>query len=232
MNYYFLLEDEKSLLKVLPHWLDHLGFKCSRVPDISFVKGNNYVLQSGQGVVQLITKVLFDTIETIIASDNRIDKLVVIVDSESESAASRKKEVENKIFERYDAGSLPFEIVIIVCNHCFESWLLGRAGLYPSYVEEESPFYSYYSHYNIELNDPELMLPPPDSKDNIARYHFHYFHDLMLYKRMKYNKKKPDIVAKPEFFDGLCERIEKTDHISSFKCMIDFIKSEIGNKGL
>lgn len=23
MNYYFLLEDEKSLLKVLPHWLDH-----------------------------------------------------------------------------------------------------------------------------------------------------------------------------------------------------------------
>ena len=127
---------------------------------------------------------------------------------------------------------MPFEIVIIVCNHCFESWLLGRAGLYPSYVEEESPFYSYYSHYNIELNDPELMLPPPDSKDNIARYHFHYFHDLMLYKRMKYNKKKPDIVAKPEFFDGLCERIEKTDHISSFKYMIDFIKSEIGNEGL
>lgn len=40
MNYYFLLEDEKSLLKVLPHWLDHLGFKCSRVPDISFVKEN------------------------------------------------------------------------------------------------------------------------------------------------------------------------------------------------
>ncbi len=79
MNYYFLLEDEKSLLKVIPHWLKFLGFQCTRVPDITRMEENNYVLQSGQGVTQLITKALFDTIDTILASSKRVDKLVVLL---------------------------------------------------------------------------------------------------------------------------------------------------------
>ena len=38
MNYYFLLEDEKSFLKVLPAWLEYMGFGCERVADIQEVK--------------------------------------------------------------------------------------------------------------------------------------------------------------------------------------------------
>ncbi len=34
MNFYFLLEDEKSFLKVLPVWLSYMNFGCSRVADI------------------------------------------------------------------------------------------------------------------------------------------------------------------------------------------------------
>ena len=50
MNYYFLLEDEKSLIKVLPKWLEYMDFGCTRVPDISYVMDDTYVMQSGQGV--------------------------------------------------------------------------------------------------------------------------------------------------------------------------------------
>lgn len=53
MNFYFLLEDEKSFLKVLPLWLEYMNFDCKRVADIQEVQENNYVLQSGQGVTQL-----------------------------------------------------------------------------------------------------------------------------------------------------------------------------------
>lgn len=229
MNYYFLLEDEKSFLKVLPDWLKHLGFKCTRVPDITFVSEDTYILQSGQGVTQLVTKVLFETIETIKTSQNRIDKLIVIVDSESMSVGQRKNEVINKIKEKYNMAELSFEIIIIVCNHCFESWLLGKKGLYPKRVDLSSSFYPHYNHYNIELCDPELMQPPSWTDDNIAQYHFHYFHDLMLYKRMKYTKKKPKIVATQDYLGGLCKRIENTEHISSFKNFIDFMKSEVDN---
>ena len=73
MNYYFLLEDEKSFLKVLPSWLEHMGVGYERVADIQGVKENTYVLQSGQGVTQLITKVLFDTIDTILMNPGKID---------------------------------------------------------------------------------------------------------------------------------------------------------------
>ena len=61
MNYYFLLEDEKSFIKVLPEWLKYMGIQNTRVQDITYVRENNYVMQSGQGVTQLITKVLFQT---------------------------------------------------------------------------------------------------------------------------------------------------------------------------
>ena len=50
MNYYFLLEDEKSFLKVLPLWLEYMNFGIKRVPDIQEVQENNYVLQSGRMV--------------------------------------------------------------------------------------------------------------------------------------------------------------------------------------
>ena len=78
MNFYFLLEDEKSFLKVLPSWLEHVNFDCHRVADIKEVKENNYILQSGQGVTQLVTKVIFDTIDTILLNPGKIDTLVIV----------------------------------------------------------------------------------------------------------------------------------------------------------
>ena len=79
MNFYFLLEDEKSFLKVLPSWLEHVNFDCHRVADIKEVKENNYILQSGQGVTQLVTKVIFDTIDTILLNPGKIDTLVIVL---------------------------------------------------------------------------------------------------------------------------------------------------------
>ena len=103
MNYYFLLEDEKSFIKVLPEWLKHLNFTCKRVPDIKFVEDKNYVLQSGQGVTQLITKVLFETIDTINENPKTIDKLVIILDAEEETVEERKQQVFSKIINMMSA---------------------------------------------------------------------------------------------------------------------------------
>lgn len=58
MNYYFLLEDEKSFIKVLPKWLEYMGFYNKRVADIAEITEDCYVMQSGQGVTQLITRAL------------------------------------------------------------------------------------------------------------------------------------------------------------------------------
>lgn len=43
MNYYFLLEDEKSSIKVLPNWLEYMGIKNIRVQDITYLTDNCYM---------------------------------------------------------------------------------------------------------------------------------------------------------------------------------------------
>lgn len=226
MNYYFLLEDETSFIKVLPKWLEYMEFNCIRVPDITKIKTNNYILQSGQGVTQLITKVLFDTIDTIVSNPNKIDKLVVILDTESLSKQSRINQVWNKINERYANKHFDFEIKVLVCNHCFESWLLGKSGFYPDIVEKESFFYPYHRHYNIEKDDPETMDVPITCNETIAKYHFHYLHEMLRYNKIRYRKNKPDFVKSENYFLGMCNRANTTPHISSFKEFIDFILNE------
>jgi len=94
MNYYFLLEDEKSFIKVLPEWLKYMGIQNTRVQDITYVRENNYVMQSGQGVTQLITKVLFQTIDTILLNPGKIDQLIVILDSEEYNEQERKNRLK------------------------------------------------------------------------------------------------------------------------------------------
>lgn len=228
MNYYFLLEDEKSFMKILPKWFEYIGFQCTRVADIKDVEKNNYILQSGKGVTRLITKALFDTIDTIINNPGKIDKLVILIDTENESEEYRKQQIFTKIQETYDMDVFDFEIVIFVCNHCFESWLLGADGLYPQCeVPAESVFYPYYNHYNIEDCDPELMPVPANCNETIAKYHFHYLCELFRHRRIRYSKSKPDVVATQEFFSSMCNRIEQTPHIQSFARFIDFIEGEI-----
>lgn len=228
MNYYFLLEDEKSFMKILPKWFEYIGFKCTRVADIKDVKQNNYILQSGKGVTRLITKVLFDTIDTIMDNPGKIDKLVILVDTENEGEEFRKQQIFAKIQETYDMKELDFEIAVFVCNHCFESWLLGAEGLYPQReVDAKSDFYPYYNHYNIEENDPELMTVPADCNETVAKYHFHYLCELFRYRRIRYSKSKPDAVATQDYFCSMCNRIEHTEHIQSFARFVDFIIGEI-----
>lgn len=230
MNFYFLLEDEKSFLKVLPFWFRYMNFSCTRVADIKDVQENNYILQSGQGVTQLITKVLFDTIDTILLNPGKIDKLVVIIEAEELEVEDRKQKVYKQISEHYGAEEMDFDIVVLVCNHCFETWLLGCCGLYPeSSVDKASDFYQYYCNYNIEQCDPEEMMPPEENNETIAKYHFHYLHELLRYKKIRYSKNKPQNVATERYFNGIVERINITDHLKSFRNFYDFV-SGVGRK--
>lgn len=227
MNFYFLLEDEKSFLKVLPKWLTYMDFGYHRVADIQEVSQNNYILQSGQGVTQLITKALFAMIDTLLENPGKIDYLVVILDTEELQAEERKRQVKNQITKTYINKVFDFKIEILVCNHCFETWLLGCLGLYPNEeINVACDFYEYYHHYNIEESDPEMMLSPQNCRDTIAKYHFHYLHELLRYKRIRYSKSNPSNVATQDFFDGIVQRALTTDHIKSFRAFYYFIQEQ------
>lgn len=228
MNCYFLIEDSKSLLKVLPDWLKYMKFPCSRVLDISAVTENNYILQSGYGVVQLVTCALFQTFDTIIDSDKTIDELVLILDSEDLKPEERLEEVNRKIEKYENIKQLKCTIHIFIVNCCFESWLLCNSSLYPSIPPDcNHPFYKYYCYYNIKENDPEKMEKPPvrfeNAGDTRARIHFSYFHEMCLYNKKRYNKHNTDFVKKEEFFNEIVSRVKNTNHGCSFKQFYEYI---------
>ena len=215
MNYYFLLEDEKSFIKVLPKWFAYMGFSNVRVPDISFVTNDCYVLQSGQGVTQLITCVLFQTIDTLIQHSGKIDELIVILDSED--TQYRKNQVITLI-DNYISNkdlNIDFSYKVFVCNHCFETWLLGIGTLYP-YIRPNDDFQQFYDMYNIQLNDPEELRPPEDVHETIANYHFHYLHEMCRHNKIRYNKKKPMNLATKEYFQEIVDRVNSTNDLNSF----------------
>lgn len=227
MNYYFLLEDERSFIKVLPEWLKYMNFENERVIDIQNMTENCYVMQSGRGLTQLITRVLFQTIDTIIDNPGKIDVLIVILDSEEKEVEERKEQVSEKIKNYIESKQFKLEYKIFVCNHCFESWLLGNGMLYPENPpDEENSFYKHYNNYNIKENDPEFMKPPMGVNETIASYHFHYLHDMCQYNKIRYTKKKPYIAATKEYFEQLVSRIYNTPHLKSFKEFYDYFSSE------
>jgi len=239
MNYYFLVEDEKSFYNLLPYWLDYLDFGCKRVPTINDVVKNNYILESGQGVFQLETKALFRTIDTILDKEGIIDNLVVIVDAEDIGASNRRERILKQIEKQYlNCGILiPCSINVFVCNICLETWLLGCYGIYPNSKSNIKPILrSYCDFYNIEENDPEYMTKPLSVNNSVASYHFQYFHALtqqIATERHKssliYRKRNLGCTCYKEYFDGMIERINRTEDLLSFKDFYNFIITESKN---
>lgn len=230
MNYYFLLEDEKSLLKVLPDWFKYMEFPLTRVADITELKNDNYVMQSGMGITQLITKVLYDTIDTINESSNKVDDLIIVLDCEHLSPNERIATVLSAIKEKYDMNKLKFRVRIFVSNKCFETWLLGHKEIYPDLKPKaSSSFYKYYMHYNIRDKDPEYMYVPHDSTDTIGQYHFHYLSEMFRYvgkmtkTRITYTKSRPEYVKSKYYFDGIYKRIKETSHLKSCCNFMNFL---------
>ena len=234
MNYYFLLEDVKSFPKILPIWLEFMDFGCTRVEKIKDIVKNNYLLQSGKGIVQLETNVIFNTIDTIIDNPNVIDKLVIIVDAEDVGFTERKERIFDKITKKYSLDEIPCTIEIFVCNRCLETWLLGCKGISLCKTEDiPQQLLNHYNFYDIENKNPELMGRPTEFTDTVASYHFRYLHDLLLHISIKehkrilsYRKSNPGCVICRDYFEAMVKRIKTTEDIASFKEFYNFIISE------
>ena len=79
-------------------------------------------------------------------------------------------------------------------------------------------------HYNIEQHDPENMNVPVGSTETIAKYHFHYLHELLRYCKITYRKNKPpELIKGKEFYDALVDRFLETSHLKSFGELYEFL---------
>lgn len=229
MNLYILVEDGKSGHKIISNWISHLMPSLTRVATVNEVTDQNYVIFSGLGYPRILgtnasspsRNVLGQTIETI-NKTQKFDYLLIFLDGDDEGVTIRKNITLNKIKNYSQALTCPYQV--FVQNKCIETWLLGNRDYFPTTYSKA--FTSFVKHYNVALQDPELM--EKDKKIGIttnALYHERYLRQMMQEVGIYYTKSRPHpILYSLEFIQGLQNRVMVTNDLKSLKDFFEFIQ--------
>ncbi|PWV99310.1 hypothetical protein DFQ01_11526 [Paenibacillus cellulosilyticus] len=220
MNLYILVEG-KSEKHIYPKWLSELLPQLVQVKHLDLITSNNYYLFSCDGYPSII-KDIPNAISDIKTRTN-IDYLMIVLDSDDVAVEDRKSEVLSVV---QNCGFDPAKILIVVQNHCIETWCLGNQKVF-SRNPQTSEFIECSRFYSILENDPELMGIDTNVSQvtTVAQYHEYYLSKMLLERNASYTKGKGSkAVQNPQFLFQMIERIDSTDHLSSFREFIGIIR--------
>lgn len=220
MNIYFLVEGKRTEMKVYPKWLTHLIPELERVQWHHEAVKNNYCIFTGDGFPSLLDNHLRNSIEDVNSSAN-FDYLVICLDSDDDTIAERNQQVFDFIEEEKIKLNVTTKLIIIVQNKCFETWFLGNSKIFKN-NPNNSFLKDCIKHYNVKIDDPELMEKPVDFEQTTAIFHSAYLQEILAERKIRYSKKNPQEVTEKYFLQELIKRNVKTNHIQSFKIFIDF----------
>lgn len=225
MNVYFVLEGEKTELFLYPKWINYIIPQLTQVHYESDVTENNYYIFSGGGIPSIYNHTV-NAIKNI--NDNpKFDKLIVCLDGDEIGIISRIQEIKDYISKSKVKISDKCEIHFVVQNICIETWLLGNRRIVKRNPQGEI-LRSFLEHHNVIDEDPEVM-EKMDTFRNKAHFHFSYLKEVLKERKLIYSKSNPNEVSSQSYFDELIKRINETEHIGSFKYLIDILL-DIRNK--
>ena len=210
MNVHIVVEGEVEE-KVYQSWVPLANSDLCYVEHVSLLDTDNFSIVSGKGYPQY-----FDIIERAIGDLNgndKIDKLVVSVDSEEMSYQEKYDEISTFIGKFSHTKS----IVTIIQHFCIEAWALGnRVIVRPN---TQSPkLRAYKQVYNVRSRDPELLPAYKAEELNRAQFAEQYLRHALndKYKKLTYTKRNPTALMYPKYYAHLKSRLEQTEHIKSF----------------
>ena len=220
MKLYFLLEDQKSFLKVLPAWLKVCLPEYVQVFSVDDFSNNSYIAESGFGYPSIMS-VLVSKLEMFSDSDIRPDCIVIMYDVDNWSEKYQAT-VRAKFDNIFIASGLDIDYKLLPIKRCFESWLLGNKEVYPKNADDK--FKTYEDFYDVSKNDPEMMDCPDKYRNSISIYHYNYLQCMLKASiGKKYTKGNPSIVGNSNYLGGMNHRINSTSDMSSFREFINFL---------
>lgn len=221
MNLYFILEGEKTEVQLYPKWI---GFILPDYAEVEFenqANENNFYIFSGGGIPSIYNHTV-NAIKNI--NDNPIyDKLIVCLDGEELGVDARLAEIKKYILDSGVILNHTCDIHFVVQNVCIETWFLGNRKIVKK-LPEGLKLREFLIHYDITIDDPELMNKM-DSYRNRADFHYHYFREILKEHNIFYRKSKPTVVMERSFYEELEKRIDETDHMPTFKQLIELLYS-------
>jgi hypothetical protein len=219
MRIYVLVEGRRTEAKVYPAWLSHIIPRLQRIRSYDDNADNSYFLLSAEGYPSIYED-LVNAVQDVNAVGN-YDYLMLCLDSDETSVEERQAEVDEVLVEN-QVRLHNAQLVIIVQNRCIETWFLGNRRVVKrnplSHVLRE-----YLQHYNVTVDDPELMALHPDFTRH-AQFHASYIKEIFLERRLHYSKKFPGPVLEGAFLDELRRRIaSEPTHLASLRSLLRFL---------
>jgi hypothetical protein len=220
MRVYFLVEGRRTERKVYPAWLSHLIPSLKRIRAFDDNKDDSYFILSAEGYPSI-----YDYLVAAIEEVNTIgnyDYLVVCLDADEGSVEEKHQEIEQFLADR-GARLTSGEVVVIVQNRCIETWFLGNR-----IIVRRNPhsriLRDYLSHYNIRIDDPELMAPHPDFHTH-AQFHLRYLKEILNERSIRYSKRVPGPVLERTFLAELERRLkDEPTHLGSLRVLLGFLE--------
>ncbi|NES05039.1 MAG: hypothetical protein F6K22_20740 [Okeania sp. SIO2F4] len=230
MNIYFLLEGRSTEKKIYASWLKPLLPELTKVKLYHQANHNNYCLVRANGYPSILHDYIPDAIKKMEETD-KYNYLVICLDAEEETVASKRKEIEEFIVKndlRLKLGKV--KPISIIQNRCIETWLLANRKLFDSRQPLEIPLSDYAQYYDVSVKDPELMGNYSQNY-NHAKFHFLYLKEIFKAKKINYSKKNPGKARNESYLDELKKRVvSEPEHLKTFQYFIDFcqmIKKEL-----
>jgi hypothetical protein len=221
MNLYFILEGDKTEVILYPQWIEYVLTNYSEVDFENEATANSYYIFSGGGIPSIYNHTV-NAIKNI--NDNPIyDKLIICLDGEEIGVEARLDEIKSYIDKSGVKLTESCEIHFVVQNICIETWFLGNRKIVKK-VPEGLKLREFIKHFDITENDPELMNKI-DSYRNKAHFHYSYFREILKEHNLTYRKSKPTVVMEKTYFQQLEKRTDDTEHIPTFKQLLDLLYS-------
>lgn len=222
MNFYLLVEGEQTELQLYPKWLSYIIPELTRVDSFTKITKNSYYIFSGGGIPSTYNHAV-NAIKDINVV-GKYDYLIIVLDAEEISPERRKEKLLEHIKDANVQLQEGCQLEVIVHNRCVETWFLGNRKIYKRNPQGER-FQQYSRHYNVEIDDPELMPKLPNFKLT-AHFHIAYLKEMLAEQNVRYRKSRPKEVLERYYFDELVKRVEDLpSHLQSFSNCLQILQT-------
>jgi hypothetical protein len=214
----FILVEGRTEKKIYPKWLAQLVPHLSKVDRPALVNRNNYCIISSDGYYSL-----FNYLEEIIDEINDIgtfDYFVIVVDTDDKRVDEREFEIRDFIIKKGIKFSQSTDFVIILQRCCFETWLLGNRQIFKENAQDDV-LKSWIKHFNVSINDPEMMTLPLDYAGSIGNFHKIYAEKMQI---EYYKNRDAESITDLNHLTAIIERFEQTGHLATFGNFLNFCK--------
>ena len=227
MNFYIIVEGDKTEMSVYPAWISLLAPDYTRIENAWDVNENNYYIFSGGGIPSIYTHVknaVLDINSINSERESRYDYLLVCLDTEKESRDYILKQIDNEL---QSSGVVLRNAELLVFEHkvCMETWFLGNLVVFKD--NPQNPDYLLYiKYYNVGAFNPEEMGNIDENRfATTAKFHLRYLKRMMEERNMTYSKNNTLEVQQNAYLQQLIKRYKDTGHIATFGSWYEFVKA-------